>query len=129
MTLSESAVAEVRRSSSATSPEAVFGRRPASAHRPCVTMARIMSRCDMAACCKFGRRSNGAAEIIPCCNARTAERAPLQAAQLRGACPLRKQQGTQLANCARRDRSPTQVATFTKRSIPIDDPVYYAKIA
>lgn len=88
VTLCESAIAEVRRSSSATSPEAVFGRRPASAHRLCVTMARIMSRCDMAACCKFGRRSNGAAEIIPCCNARTVERAPLQAAQLREALPV-----------------------------------------
>lgn len=56
-------------------------------------MARIMSRCDMAACCKFGRRSNGAAEIILCCNARTAERAPLQAAQLHEALPVTQTTG------------------------------------
>lgn len=81
MTFHRASVGEVRRSSSATAA-AVFGRRAASAHRSCHNGVDYEPLAIWHVASPGGGPS-ASAEIIPCCNVRTAERAPLQ-------CPLRK---------------------------------------
>lgn len=83
----------------------------------CVTMARIISCVAIWHVASSGGGPSAAAEIIPCCNVRTAERAPLQSLLRKRHCH------TQLANCARPYLNlSTHAVSFTKQTITFDDP-------